>query len=151
MNFRYKTATYVANTIFILLAACGLFMIYNFETPIVRLTIGPGYYPALLCGALIIASAVSLIKTFKSRDDRVIELPKIKNALLIIVVFTAFLAFWKVTGQFYVVSFISMGILLYFLNPQPNGVGKVVKAVAISLCIQVFVYFVFQKLMYFRF
>ena len=149
--FSYKTATYVVNAILILAAAYGLFMIYNFQPPVIRLRIGPGYYPALLCVALVITSAISLIKTFKSRDDRVIELPKIVNSLLVIVVFAVFLVSWKITRQFYAVSFILMTILLYFLNPQQNSIGKVVKAVLISLCIQAFVYLVFQRLMYFRF
>jgi len=151
MNLNYKIATYIVNTILILVAASGLYMIYNFEPPVIRLTIGPGYYPALLCVALIIMSTISLIKTFKSHDNRVIELPKMKTPLLVMVVFVAFLVFWKITKQFYIVSFVSIGILLYFLNPQPNSIGKLAKAVIISLCIQVFVYLVFQRLMYFRF
>ena len=147
----YKKATYIVNTILILVAAYGLFMIRNFSSPVVRAIVGPGYYPTLLCVALIVTLIISLVKTFRSKDNRIVELPKIKNALLVIVVFVAFLVFWRTTRQFYIVSFISMGVLLHFLNPQSNSVGKVIKSVFISLAMQVFVYFIFEKLMYFRF
>ena len=151
LNFSYKTATYIVNTILILVAACGLFMIYNFPPPVLRLAIGPGYYPALLFAALIITSVISSIKTFRSSNDQMLVFPKIKNTMFVIVTFVAFWFFWEKTRQFYIVSFIAIGILLYFLNPQPSNVGRVVKAVVISLCIQVFVYVVFQRLMHFRF
>jgi len=37
-----------------------------------------------------------------------------------------------------------MVVILYLLNPQTNKIWKFVKAVTISLCVQVFVFFVFD-------
>ena len=149
---KYKTATYIANTIIISISVFLLFVISNFSRPVIRLPgVGPGYYPALLCIGLILTSIASLIKTYKSGGDRLVVFPKIGNSLVITAVLVAFLVLWNTTGQFYIVSFLSMAILLYFLNPQPNNAAKVVKAVLLSLSMQVFIYVVFQRLMYFRF
>ena len=148
---RFKKATYIANILFILMAGIFLVMISMFPDSIIKLTVGPGYYPTLVCFLLIGASVASILKTYKYDKDHDIPLPKLHNAILIIGVVTLFLVFWHLTGQFYIVSFFAMGVLLYFLNPQPNGPKKIGKSVLISLSMQGFIYVVFQRLMYFNF
>lgn len=148
---RYKKASYIANALFIVLASAFLIMIALFPEPIVKLKIGPGYYPALICILLITACVLSIVSTYRGTEDRAIEMPNIKNALLIIGMVILFLVFWKLTKMFYVVSFLAVGTLLFFLNPQPETSVRLRKALMISLCMQGFIYVVFQRLMYFNF
>ena len=148
---RFKKATYVANVLFILLAGAFLAMIAMFPDPMVKLTIGPGYYPAAICFLLIGASMISIFKTRKYDEDKDIELPKLHNAALVIGVVVLFLILWELTGMFYAVSFVAIGTLLFFLNPQPDKKARLIKALVISLCLQGFIYGVFERLMYFNF
>lgn len=148
---RFKKATYIANALFILMGGAFLVMIAMFPEPIIKLTIGPGYYPALVCFLLMGAAAISIFKTYKYDEDREIPMPKLHNAALIIGVVLLFLVLWQFTKQFYIVCFFAMGILLYVLNPQPKGLPKLVKAALMSLVMQGFIYVVFQRLMYFNF
>jgi hypothetical protein len=148
---RYKKATCIVNAVVIVLAAAFLVMTSLFPEPVVRMKIGAGYYPALLCIFLIIASVISTFNTLRAKTDSVVEIPKLKNIVLVLVTIILFLTFWRLTGMFYVVSFFALGILLFFLNPQPAGMAKLTKTLLLSVCMQGFVYIVFERLMNFRF
>ena len=148
---QFKKATYIVNALFILLAGAFLVMITMFPDSVIKLTIGPGYYPAIVCFLLIGAAAISMFKTYRYDEDRRIELPKLHNAAIVIGVAALFLVLWELTGMFYVVSFIAIAALLFFLNPQPDRKARLIKAACLSLGIQGFIYGVFQKLMHFNF
>jgi putative tricarboxylic transport membrane protein len=147
----YKKATCLANLFFIVLAAVFIIMACNFPDSVVKLTVGPKYFPMGISILLIIASAVSTITTWRGEDDHRIEIPSLRNVLVVLLSCIVFTLLWKFLGMFYVFSFVFIGFLLYFLNPQPRGGKNLAKAVGMWLCMQLVVYFVFQRLMYFSF
>ena len=151
MRFSYKKATLVANLFFILLSVAFLIMAANFEQAVIRLAVDPSYYPILVCVGIIITATVSIVSTLRNPNDRVVEIPNPKKGLIIIGLFALFVLLWQFIGQFYVVSFVVMGAVLYTMSPQPNSLKKIIKTCVISLCMQIFVYFIFERLMFFRF
>lgn len=148
---RYKAATTCANLLFMALAASGLYLALHFPEPVVRMTVGPVYFPAAISVALICAALASTVKVWLGTDDHEVHISSPLKVLCTVGAAAAFLFLWAKTGYFYPVSFSVIALFIYGLNPEQRRGRKILTAAALSAAMQVFVYVVFERLMYFRF
>ena len=148
MNF--KKGSIIADVIIALLAGAFIVIAKNFSTPLVKLQIMPSYYPIGIATLLLIFCAISIFKTAKLKDDKVIHVGNWKQIIFVIVICVLFVLFWKLTRLFYPVCFVATAALMYILNPQANSIKKLMKALLYSLATQAVVYLVFTKAMHFH-
>jgi hypothetical protein len=147
MKLSYKLATISASVFFALLGV--LFLLSTREFPS-TFGIGPGYFPRILSSLLIVFSVVSGAGEL-FRKDEFIDLPKPANIVLVISSGVIFIALWHFLDRFYLSSFLVVSIMLFFLDPQPPSLKKAGKSIATGALIVVLVYFLFGKLLNFRF
>lgn len=151
LSMGYKKATTLANLFFIALAGAFLTGALHFPEPVVHMTVGPAYFPAAVAAALILASVVSTVKVWLGTDDHEVRISAPLKVLFVIGTSLAFAFLWQAAGCFYIVSFSMLALLLYGLNPERRSLKKLLKALALSGMMQIFVYIVFERFMYFRF
>lgn len=146
----YKKGTIIADIVIALLAGAFIVMAKAFPAPLVKLQIMPSYYPTGVASLLIIFCVISLIKTFRTQDDRVVPVGNWGRIISVIIICILFAVLWKLTGLFYPVCFVATAALMFILNPQKKSLKKVGKALLYSLITQAVVYLVFTRLMHFR-
>ncbi|MEW9673561.1 tripartite tricarboxylate transporter TctB family protein [Ammoniphilus sp. 3BR4] len=73
--------------------------------------IGPGFYPYLLGIILIILTIISLIQTWRKKEEEKIEFPNGKLILTTIGVIALFILSWSFMGYFYIHLFFFIFIL----------------------------------------
>ena len=111
---------------------------------------GPGFYPQVLAGALLLLGALSLIQAFRSRDHSGQETTEPRNetkirhfkVILLLVLCIVLVGVMKYSG------FLTAGFLLTFLSVRLiRGAGlrrHILTDLLFSVGILIVVYFVFQ-------
>lgn len=138
----------------IILIFCSLGMIY-FAKDIKAIgasnwITGPRFYPILLACLLILFSVISLIVTIRRPDEEII-LPNFVRSAITLAVIIAWAVLWELTGYFYVLSLVSMFLLIMYLNPEKLGGRKIMKAVLLDAIIIGFVYVLFTLILKVKF
>jgi len=146
----YKKGVYAINIALILVAVAFIVMAVNFPQAYVKLSIQPSYYPIGVAGLLILFCLISIYDTYRQKEDHVVDFGNLKRVLPVIGICVLYAVAWKLTKQFYLVSFVATTALMYILNPQPNSLKKLIRSAVYSLTIQVVVYIVFTKMMNFK-
>ena len=114
------------------------------ETPGIRTLFisGPRFYPIALAVLMIVFCVISIIDTLK-KPDKILEFPNAHKAVVTAAVTIIWIALWQYMGYFYLISFIAMGIILFYLNPAPASVKKICSSLAYDSVIIIFIYLTF--------
>lgn len=107
---------------------------------------GPGYFPLLLAGGLLLLCLFSLVASFRRTKEPKLELPNGKLVVLTILVIAGFLVSWSYFGFFYLNLFIFQFILVAVYR-RKHGVLELLKAAGLSAGVCLFVYLAFDLLL----
>ncbi len=114
-------------------------------------TLGPGYFPIILGGALMILCAISGIQNYRKQDKK-IAIPNLKVIWITIAAMSVFFLAWYYVGLFYVFTFLFLVFLLTLYNPpKGSGMKVILKNSGVALAVLLFIYLVFDLVLSARF
>ena len=144
MRMSYKKLSVVFLSVFAVAGVIFYFQAMKFPEAMGPAASSPTFYPKLLSVLMTLFSVVGIITTLK-KEDKIIEIPSIKNYFFVLVVTIVWVFAWQNLGYFYLVSAIGVGVMLYYLNSKPNSLTKIRNTLLIDAGIIAFVYAVFDK------
>lgn len=147
MNFR--KASLIALTVTLL--AGIMFFVLSFTLPMSSpgVVIGPGYYPRSLSLLLIVSSLIGLYTNFRRTANKslIVDIPKPVYFFFVLVLALTVAAVWHITHRFYPIAVLATFLLLWFLNPEPSTLRKVVKTLLVGSVILGIIYLLFSVLL----
>ena len=130
---KQRTSSIISEVILILVAL--LFLILSFTTlnPTEAFYRSAGFYPALLCGIILVISFYSLFKDlFYKKETKILDFGNMTYFLIIAAIMISVPFIWKVLG-FNVAMFISTAAAVYIFHDKSKPVvNRCIFAVAIG-------------------
>ena len=124
-----------------------IFYVLSFKLPmsIPGMVIGPGYYPRVLSGLLILTSAAGFLVHLKKADtEEKIQIKKKGLFFMVLGLGVALAAYWNATHDFYPAAIPATLIMLWFLNPEPASKKKALKTAAAAAVLLAVIYALFS-------
>lgn len=146
----YKKGTYIS---LLFITAVGiLFYAASMALPSPQASqdIGPDYFPKIISVLLVICCVINFFTTKKKKDEH-LEMRNLGLIMFTVILMILFVAVWGIVGKFYVISFIFLTILIYVYNQAKHSLKKILISSAISLGLTLFVYVIFDRLLYISF
>ena len=124
-----------------------IFYVLSFKLPmsIPGMVIGPGYYPRVLSGLLIIFSAIGFIIHLRKADTEApIQIKKMGLFLMVLGLGIGVAAYWNMTHNFYPAAILATLVMLWMLNPEPASGKKAGKTVLVTAILLGVLYLLFS-------
>ena len=110
----------------------------------------PAYYPQLLCILIMVTAAIGLVfDIFWARNEESgrIRIENPRNYLLVVGTACGAALIWQTFELFYLASFLCLGTLFFFFDPQKELNRKLSGAVILSACSTAVIYLCFEILL----
>lgn len=143
----FNKATYATLITLVLLAVFYFMYANSLSTQQSTGTIGASYFPKLLSTALIILCIISFFQTLKKEDTK-ISLPNLGITLTVIAITVLYLISWNFLGFFYINTFLYLLILFILLKRSKKHIWLFLIT---ALVMNLFIYFLFERLLYIKF
>lgn len=146
----YRTASYLALTLLVTLAAGYIWLASDLSDPRSRSPIGPGYFPVTLGVLLIVLCGISAVQTARRTEHAAITVPNPGMVILGLATTAAFLSAWYWWDVFYATVFVFSGILTAAFAPR-RGVREMVLALGLAAVLTLAIWALFGQVMQVRF
>ena len=104
---------------------------------------GPKFYPIVLSVLMIIFCAFSILNTLKG-PEKTLEFRNIQKPIIVLVITFLWIFMWNYVGYFYLCSFVAMGLLMFYLNPEKFSFRKIYKSLVFDAIIVTSIYIIFS-------
>lgn len=143
----YRKTSIMFSTILVVLSIICIYSANKIKMPMGTIyTAGPRFYPILLCSSCILVSVLSIFDQMR-KEDKIINIPNIKNYFIVLGVSSLWAFLWRTFDAFYPASFLCIGIFLFLFNPAPKSLKKLLNTILIDSGITLFVFITFQLLL----
>lgn len=144
----YRIATYISLFLIAIVGVIYIILTLDFSSANNQ-AVGPGFFPLIVCGFLIVMCVLSALNTLFSEKvkERTFEIPNSKLVLITGILLVIFVGLWTFYGFSYLASFIFLFILFYLYNDNINIKPKIIVATSISLFLTIFVYIIFENIL----
>jgi hypothetical protein len=152
MKFKisYRKASTVLLSLLILAGIVLIVFAQNIKMIGVRSYVaGPRFYPIMIGVLTVVFCIFSLIEVWR-KPDQITELENAQRPLVIFLIMVAWGIFWQTIGNFYLVSAIFAGLMMFYMNPEPISLKKAIKSILQSCIIMLIVYLIFSVILKIR-